>query len=166
MRGHQHAKDESIQVPHKRQPPKTLHSHPQDHAFSTRSQTTNIFSTLRNKHIQHWFDGSHGSDKPKSRKSLRQDLCHCGLSPRNKDNDRLLLHFTFTRLKQYKGLEASLGLICLLMNVDVTFTPKTKLRRFTPLHHGQDVTHFLSSLCKPSHATLQLAAVIQETKVL
>lgn len=38
---------------------------------------------------------------------------------------------------------------------------KTKLKRLTPmLLNSQDFTHVLDSVCKPSHATLQLMAVI------
>lgn len=90
---------QEMKVPHKTQPPKTLYTHPRDHAFSTRSQTT------KKKTSVHWeinIFNIHLMDcmvltAKITKKSLRRELCR-GVS------NMCLLHFSSTRLRPYKGL--------------------------------------------------------------
>lgn len=156
VRGHQHARDESIQVPHKTQPPKTLYSHPQDHAFSTRSQTpkeNKKSSTLRKKRLTFiqwtaWFW------HPKSQKSLNR-ICVIVVSPTPS--------FPSMRFSRYKGFKASKALLCLLMNVHVNI--HTTRPNWETHSDGTSQPRFLHifprfSVCKPCHATIRLIAII------
>lgn len=97
----------SIQVPHKTQPPKTLYSHPQDHAFSTRSQTPKKKEKKRKKknsvHREINIFNIHSMDcmvlTAKVTKITKTGFvslrCLARVSPSV---------FSFMRLRQYKGL--------------------------------------------------------------
>lgn len=65
VRGHQHARDESIQVPHSDNHPKR-YSHPQDHAYSgaheaqTTTDKSSVHREVDGRNIN--FDGLNGFD--------------------------------------------------------------------------------------------------------